>query len=351
MANFYHQNTFIYNSGYNNYWEPQLPSSTHIHQDSVAAQLGLTPMEMAPILQEQREFLRNELRNKLAQPPLVLTRPATSSYCHREPWVMPNTYINPESPAGQLGLTPEELMPILHDQQEFLRDKLAQPPPALTRPTTTYHLKAQTEPHPNPNSLSPQQEATRLGITPEELAVIGEDSIHKQIEWIAKDKAKWREHEEKRWQGKAGEDSESEEKENRKRTEETERQERDETTQERTTTTTHPRPAPPPFVHPDSAAQLGLTLEEATEVHEERIRAQEEIQGEIEEEDRLWRQRRELGEHGTPPPPPKYLTHNMADDHKEPGNTVSVTLRDDTIGQLTREPGAQPELTEIVQRI
>jgi hypothetical protein len=79
MANFYHQKTLIYNSGYNNYWEPQLPPSTHIHPDSVAAQLGLTPTEMAPILQEQREFLRNELRNEIAQPPPVLTRPATAT--------------------------------------------------------------------------------------------------------------------------------------------------------------------------------------------------------------------------------------------------------------------------------
>ena len=56
-----------YNSPYytlvNNYsyWEPQLPPSIHIHPDSVAAQLGLTPSEMAPILQEQQEFLQNEL--------------------------------------------------------------------------------------------------------------------------------------------------------------------------------------------------------------------------------------------------------------------------------------------------
>jgi hypothetical protein len=49
---------------------------------------------------------------------------------------------------------------------------------------------------------------------------------------------------------------------------------------------------PPPLVHPDSAAaQLGLTPEEAKEVHEECIRAQEEIQEEMEEEDQVRHQR------------------------------------------------------------
>jgi hypothetical protein len=169
---------------------------------------------MAPILQEQQEFLRNELRNELAQPPPVMTRPATASYCHKELWVNPSTYIHLESPAGQMGLTPKELEPILEHQQEFLRDKLTQPPPALTRPTTTCHLRAQAKPQPNPTSLSPQQEAARLGITLEELATIGEESIRKQTKWIVKDEAKWREHEEKRWRGDVGEDRESGEGEN-----------------------------------------------------------------------------------------------------------------------------------------
>ena len=193
-----------YNSPYytvNNtyYWELQLPPSIHIHPDSAAAQLGLTPTEMAPILQEQREFLRNELRNEIAQPPPVLTRPATASYRHEELRVIPSTYIHPESPAGQLGLTPEELEPILRDQQEFLRNELAQPPPALTRTTSTHHLRARAELQPKPTSLSPQQEAARLGITPEELAAIGEESFREQTEWIAKDEAEWREREERRW--------------------------------------------------------------------------------------------------------------------------------------------------------
>ena len=56
----------------------------------------------------------------------------------------PSTQIHPNSPAGLLGMTPEELKPILQDQQEFLRNEFAQPPPIFTRPTT-YHLTPATQ--------------------------------------------------------------------------------------------------------------------------------------------------------------------------------------------------------------
>jgi hypothetical protein len=46
------------------------------------------------------------------------------SYHHREPKILPSTCIHPDSAADQLGLTPAELTPILHEQQEFLPDKL-----------------------------------------------------------------------------------------------------------------------------------------------------------------------------------------------------------------------------------
>ena len=63
------------------YWEPQLPPSIHIHPQSAAGQLGYTPEELAPILREQQQFLQNEL----AQPPCVLTMvPFT--------WSPPNMY-------------------------------------------------------------------------------------------------------------------------------------------------------------------------------------------------------------------------------------------------------------------
>jgi hypothetical protein len=174
-----------------------------------------------------------------------------------------------------------------------LRNELAQPPPTLTRSTTTYHLKPQIKTQPDPAFYAcPQQEAARLGIILEELAAIGEDSIREQAKWIVKDKAKWRERKEMRWRDEVREvreDRERGERENRKGAEEAERQEQDKTTQE-DTTTARPQFAPPPPVHPESAAaQLGLTPEEAQAVHEECIRAQEEIQREIEEEDQVWR--------------------------------------------------------------
>jgi hypothetical protein len=91
-----------------NYYNHPLPED-YISPNSAAAQLGLTPADMAPILQEQHELMRDEL----AQPPPALTRPATTNYGPEELWVMPSTYIHPESPAGQLGLNPQELDPIL----------------------------------------------------------------------------------------------------------------------------------------------------------------------------------------------------------------------------------------------
>jgi hypothetical protein len=57
MEDFYHQNTPIYNAPHHNYWETQLTPNTHIHPDSAAGQLGLTPAELAPILHEQQEFM------------------------------------------------------------------------------------------------------------------------------------------------------------------------------------------------------------------------------------------------------------------------------------------------------
>src|ERR1700691_6061963 len=118
-----------------NYYNHTLPED-YISPNSAAVHLGLTPTDMAPILQEQYELMQDEL----AQPPLALTRPATTNYGLEERQVMPSTYIHLESPASQLGLTPKELEPILRDQQEFLQNELTQPPLILTRSTTTYHL-------------------------------------------------------------------------------------------------------------------------------------------------------------------------------------------------------------------
>jgi hypothetical protein len=48
-----------------------------------------------------------------------------------------------------------------------------------------------------------QQEAAQLGITPEELAAIGKESIREQNEWLAKEEADWRKREGERWRGEA----------------------------------------------------------------------------------------------------------------------------------------------------
>src|ERR1700729_993879 len=105
-----------------------------------------------------------------------------------EPQLPPSLHIHPQSAAGQLGYTPEELAPILHEQQQFLQDELAQPLHVLTKPTTTsYHCTTQIEATPNPTFYAcPQQEAAQLGISLEELATISEESIHEQNEWLAK---------------------------------------------------------------------------------------------------------------------------------------------------------------------
>ena len=116
--------------------------------------------------------------------------PAHNHY-YWEPQLPPSIQIHPQSAAGQLGYTPEQLAPILREQQQFLlAEELAQPPPALTRHTTRYHRTTRIETQPDPAFYArPQQEAAQLGISLEELAAISEESICEQNEWLAKDKA------------------------------------------------------------------------------------------------------------------------------------------------------------------
>ncbi|KIM76999.1 hypothetical protein PILCRDRAFT_12368 [Piloderma croceum F 1598] len=102
------------------YAQPHPDLNFAIHPDSAAAQLGLTPEELAPILQEQQEFLNSldsmgykpeqqqHLRNELAQPPPILTRPTTTQ-------LIPATQ--------QLRLTQEEAEEVLQDQEEWMRDE------------------------------------------------------------------------------------------------------------------------------------------------------------------------------------------------------------------------------------
>jgi hypothetical protein len=65
-----------------------------------------------------------------------------------------------------------------------------------------------------------------------------------------------------------------------------------------------------------ATTQLGLTPEEAREVHEECIRAQREIQEEMDGEDRAVREwTTERDTHDTHPSPFKHDTHNTMNDH------------------------------------
>jgi hypothetical protein len=148
-----------------------------------------------------------------------------------------------------LGLTPQELEPILHDQQEFLRNEFAQPPSIITRPTT-YHLIPATE---------------QLRLTQEEV----EEMLEDQRELIR-------------------EEEEQEQEVGGHNTPGTQHQHQDQNN-----SIARPRSAPPLVIHPESAAaQLGLTPEEAKEVHKECTHAQEEIQQEIEAEDRVAHERK-----------------------------------------------------------
>src|ERR1700722_11755828 len=95
-------------------------------------------------------------------------------------------------------------MPPLQYQRKYLRDELTQPPPALSRSTSTYHHKARVEPQPKPTPLSPQQGAARRGTTPEE-------ATREQSKWLATDEVEWRKYEGERWRGKRRTNREQEE--------------------------------------------------------------------------------------------------------------------------------------------
>src|SRR6202167_6237652 len=275
------------------------------------------------------------------------------SHYYWEPQLPPSIHIHPQSAAGQLGYTPEELTPILREQQQFLRDKLAQPPRVLTRPaTTSYHCTTRIEATPNPVFYArPQQEAAELGIGPEELAAISEQAIRDQAEWLAKDETEWKNREEERWRGGRGADRENTGEEKGEETEETERREQreHETGRVRTPTTTRPQSASPPHVHPQSAtAQLGLIPEEAEEVHNKCIRAQDKIRKEIEEEDRARHDRMTKQEaHDTHLPLPKHPMYDTTSDHDahivslgyqvNDGGTASPMPERDKIGRLEYE--------------
>jgi hypothetical protein len=59
---------------------------------------------------------------------------------------LPADYISPNSPAAQLGLTPADMAPILQEQQELMRDeactatRLDLPPTTTTTHQPNHHL-------------------------------------------------------------------------------------------------------------------------------------------------------------------------------------------------------------------
>jgi hypothetical protein len=170
----------------------------------------------------------------------------------------PELGIHSNSAAAQLGLTPEELTPILQELQqdsEYLQYEHAQPLPNLTRPTI--HVNSAT---------------TQLGLITEDIADILED----QEQWL-------REEGERRYDSGGH---------NIAGTHHCQQQGRNDIAR--------PQSTPPPFVHPESTAtQLRLTPEEAKEVQEECIRAQEEIRQEMEVDDRAtreWKAKRDIHE-------------------------------------------------------
>jgi hypothetical protein len=115
---------------------------------------------------------------------------------HSPSYIHSPEYIHPDSIAGQLGLTPEELAPIEQEHREFLRDEFAQPP---TQPTAYYNHHTPTEPPPPSPKLAPPalpqsiaDAIAQLGITPAELEELDRECIREQAELLAIEDEAWR---------------------------------------------------------------------------------------------------------------------------------------------------------------
>jgi hypothetical protein len=103
----------------------------------------------------------------------------------------PEIVIHLNLSAAQLSLTPEELAPILRERQleYYLRDEVAQP---LTQPAIYNTTKVELQqPPPKPALyVHPQSIAAQSGLSLTEIAEIEEDCIHEQTEWLAIEEAK-----------------------------------------------------------------------------------------------------------------------------------------------------------------
>ena len=89
------------------YRELRTTHNIQIHPDSAAAQLGLTLEELTPILQDwQQEHQLHKLEYEATQPP------------HN---FVPT--VHPDLAAAQLGLSMESLKKVLVDQREWMREE------------------------------------------------------------------------------------------------------------------------------------------------------------------------------------------------------------------------------------
>ena len=103
------------------YAQPHPDFNFTIHLNSAAAQLGLTPEELAPILQEQQEFLDSldslgyePKQQWYEHPPTRHTQPPFELDIH------------PNSMAAQLGLTLEEVREVNEEQERWFREEYQQ---------------------------------------------------------------------------------------------------------------------------------------------------------------------------------------------------------------------------------
>jgi hypothetical protein len=125
---------------------------------------------------------------------------------HNPNYIQAPEHIHPDSVAGQLGLTLEELTPIERKHREFLHDRFAQPPTQ----STTYHHNRYTPtepPPPPPDSASPTLSQSiadliaHLGITPAKLEEMEQDSDREQRLFAIKYEAEQTTRRDRDWRG------------------------------------------------------------------------------------------------------------------------------------------------------
>ena len=107
-------------------------------------------------------------------------------YYYNDSHTLPEDYISPNSAAAQLGLTPADMAPILQVQYELMRDEFAQPPTQPTAYHNHAIQADSPQPPSNPAPyVHLQSVAAQFGLTPTEMAEIKEECIHNQTEWLA----------------------------------------------------------------------------------------------------------------------------------------------------------------------